>query len=278
MRSLGVLLLLGIVMLSGCNQTNDNMDGFYTMYGAGGADASALIDKVNQRTVYFGHQSVGSNILGGIAQWENESGLEWSKMETREWSATESGKEVSLIHFPVGKNGGPQSKIDDFVSLVDAIPQSGNPVAFFKLCFTDINAGTDAEALFDHLKDQMLVVKEKYPHIQFVVVTIPLTDKYTGLKELARKILGRSFSRVKDNARREAYNALVREQLSGQFPVFDLAALQSTKPDGQRYSNTYKGREIPRLYPAYSADGGHLNEYGARYIGWNLLAFLAELK
>ncbi len=164
------------------------------MYGDESADVTHLIEKVSQRTVYFGHQSVGSNILGGVAQWETESGVEWTKKESREWPASDSISKVSLVHFGVGKNGGPHSKIDDFVELVDGIPQEGNPVVFFKFCFVDVTAGTDVEALFTHYKDQMLILKEKYPHLQFVLLTVPLTDKYKGLKEMARKLLGRSFS------------------------------------------------------------------------------------
>ena len=278
MRSFGKLLFLGLFILAGCNQIDDNMDSFYKMYGDESADVSRLIEKVSQRPVYLGHQSVGSNILGGIAQWETESGVEWPKKESREWPASDSMSKVSLVHFGIGQNGGPHSKIDDFASLVDGIPQEGKPVVFFKFCFVDVDAGTDVEALFSHYQEQMLNLKEKYPHLQFVLITVPLTYKYTGLKEMARKLLGRSFSRVKDNASRDLFNTLLREKLADHFPVFDLARLESTTPDGQTYGNRKKGKEIPRMYPAYSADGGHLNEFGAKYISWNLLAFLAELE
>lgn len=277
MKRLGISLFLGLFVLAGCNQIDDNMDGFYKMYGNENADVTDMIGKVSQRKVYFGHQSVGSNILGGVAQWETESGVEWAKKESREL-ASESDSTVSLVHFGVGNNGGPQGKIEDFSALVDEIPQEGNPVVFFKFCFVDIDAGTDVVALFTLYKDQMLNLKKSHPHLQFVLVTVPLTDKYKGVKEIARKLLGRSFSRVKDNASRNQFNSLLREQLADQFEVFDLAALESTKPDGQTYGNKKKGKEIPRLYPAYSSDGGHLTPLGAKYISWNFLAFLAELE
>jgi len=277
MRSF-IMIFTGLFILAGCNQIDENMDGFYKMYGDENVDAGSLIQKVSQGPVYFGHQSVGSNILGGVAQWERESGVEWPKEESREWSAYDSLSNVSLVHFGIGQNGGPQGKIDDFASLIDGIPQEGNPIVFFKFCFVDVDAGMDVEALFSNYEKQMLNLKEKNPQLKFVLVTAPLTYKYTGLKELARKILGRSFSRVKDNASRELFNTLLREKLSEQFPVFDLAALESTTPEGQKYGYKKKGKVIPRMYPAYSADGGHLNEFGAKYISWNLLAFLAELQ
>ncbi len=39
-------------------------------------DVGALIEEVANHKIYFGHQSVGFNILDGIEQWEKETGVE----------------------------------------------------------------------------------------------------------------------------------------------------------------------------------------------------------
>ena len=52
---------------------------------------------------------------------------------------------------------------------------------------------------------------------------------------------------------RERFNALVRGRY-GADERFDVAAAESTEPDGQ---------VLASLYPAYSSDGSHLNDTGS---------------
>ena len=65
-----------------------------------------------------------------------------------------------------------------------------------------------------------------------------------------------------DNIKRNAYNALLRETYQGKEPVFDIAAIEATTQDGQPVSFSLKGQTYYSLNPAYTPDGGHLNEVG----------------
>ena len=58
--------------------------------------------------------------------------------------------------------------------------------------------------------------------------------------------------------------------------VFDLAALESTAPDGSRVSGTSQGEPYFALYDGYAADEGHLTPLTAEVMAARLLGFLAE--
>jgi hypothetical protein len=79
------------------------------------------------------------------------------------------------------------------------------------------------------------------------------------------------------NVARSRFNALLRAEYAGKEAVFDLAAAESTYPDGRQASFDWKGASYPRLIAGYSYDGRHLNESGRRWVAAHLLRFLAEL-
>jgi hypothetical protein len=59
--------------------------------------------------------------------------------------------------------------------------------------------------------------------------------------------------------------------------VFDLAAIESTRPDGGRETFEVEGRQVPALVPAYTDDGGHLNGPAAERVARQLVALLATV-
>jgi hypothetical protein len=69
----------------------------------------------------------------------------------------------------------------------------------------------------------------------------------------------------------------MREAYAGRAPVFDLAVLESTRPDGSRVSYTQGADTVYTLAPEYTNDGGHLNEAAKRMVAEQLLIFLARL-
>ena len=81
----------------------------------------------------------------------------------------------------------------------------------------------------------------------------------------------------RENATREAFNALVRQTYAGKEPVFDVAALESTHPDGTRETYALDGHDYPALVPAYSDDGGHLNARGQVRLASAFVSLLASL-
>ncbi len=83
------------------------------------------------------------------------------------------------------------------------------------------------------------------------------------LSKLKGLLTGRSGSGPAENVARERLNALIRREYAGGH-LFDLAAVESTAPDGSRAAGTYEGQRYYRLYDGYASDSGHLNGEGAR--------------
>ena len=68
---------------------------------------------------------------------------------------------------------------------------------------------------------------------------------------------------------REAYGSINR--------LFDLATIESTRPDGTRSGFEKDGKTYYSLVPEYTYVSGHLNEAGRRVVAKRLLLFLANL-
>lgn len=273
MKRAAVIIVFAYI-LTGCSKNNTpDMNNFYRMYGSENEQAGELIEKVSKHRLYFGHQSVGFNIISGIHIWEQETGMNLKTVEARDFTNPDS---ASLIHFKIGHNGDPKLKIDDFVALADSIPWDSASAAFFKLCYVDIMAETNVDEIFNYYKQRMYDLKERCPDCKIILITVPVTRAQRGWKKVAKNILGRQLYGVEENIKRHAFNQRMRNEMNDDFPIFDLAALETTLPDGSTYTYKYKGNEYPAMPEFYTVDIGHLNEYGARYVSFNLLAFLAE--
>lgn len=249
------------------------MNEIYVKYGDGIENTGAYIEEVAGLKVYFGHRSVGNNIIGGIEKWEDETGVKLVKVESEDPT---SHSDAPLVHFGVGKNSDPRSKVDDFVSLVGKIPEGGNPVAFFKFCYVDITSETDVDEVYAYYKEKMFYLKENYPNIRFAASTVPYMGKQGGVKALAKKILGKALVGYLNNVKREAFNKKLIADFQGVMPIFDLGAIEATLPDGTPETFTKDGTDYPLMPIIYTYDMGHLTHLGARTLSYNLLAFLAE--
>jgi hypothetical protein len=150
-------------------------------------------------------------------------------------------------------------------------------IGFFKLCFVDIYAATDVQKVFGEYRSSMAELRKNNPKVTFVHVTTPLTIVQSGWKAFVKKIIWRSIDGYQDNIQREAFNELLRKEYKGNEPIFDLAMIESTLPDGRRAMFTKDGKAYPCLVPEYTNDGGHLNEKGRKIVAEQLLIFLASL-
>ncbi len=67
------LYLIIIISITGCSD-NQNVDitKMYKVYGNEIADVPGMLNDLSQKSIYFGHQSVGKNILSGIDYWNTE--------------------------------------------------------------------------------------------------------------------------------------------------------------------------------------------------------------
>lgn len=249
------------------------MKEIYVKYGTGTENAREVLEKVSSQRIYFGHRSVGDNIIQGIEKWEKKTGVKLNIIETTDFNSV---NDASLVHFKIGSNSDPVSKIDDFVSLVEQIPKEGNPIAFFKLCYVDVTGCTVAGPLFYYFKEKMNFLKETYPYIRFMVSTVPLMGRQRGIKAIAKKMLGRQPAGVVGNVRRSEFNDRLTKEFRGVLPVFDLGGIESTRPDGSLQTYKFNGGQYPCMYRPYTYDLGHLTDFGSMTLSYNLLAFLAQ--
>ena len=227
------------------------------------------------KKIYFGHMSVGNNIVEGVQDLTKENPpIRLNIVETNNPSNFDR---PLFAHSSIGKNEDPASKIDAFVQYMDSGLGSIADIAFFKFCYIDILSATDADEVFNQYKNAMEMLKKKYPKLTFVHVTAPLRLVQTGVLVPIKKIIGRPVGGYADNIKRSRFNELLRQEYNGKEPVFDLARIESTYPDGRRFEFDSGGKAYESLVADYTSDGGHLNEYGRKIVAAQLLVFLANL-
>jgi hypothetical protein len=221
--------------------------------------SGADLERVAAARVYFGHQSVGANILQGLD--ELQAGLARPVVRVAPAGVFDGPDEGGVfLHSAIGRNEHPDSKCDDFRHVLGQL-RGRLDVALFKFCYVDFSDTTDVDALFATYAWTMDALKRRYPDVVFVHVTAPLRTVEGGPGVWLREAIGRRNRAKHANARRNEFNALLRTHYSGE-PVFDLAAVEATRPDGRRQTFRLAGRTHDALAPEYTLDGGHLNEAG----------------
>ncbi len=218
------------------------------------------------KRIFFGHQSVGSNIVKGLKEISGEAAA--LSLQFKEAESLEGHDEPVFAHARVGKNTKPRSKVDDFVRMVEEGLKDDVDIAFFKFCYADINSKTDVRPVFDYYVKSMKQLQEKYPGITFIHSTVPYYRKSGGLKGLVKHILNRDH-----NVGRDRFNRLMRSYYD-QRELFDLGLLEATYPDGRRERGDKSAWSLAAIY---TDDGGHLNPRGRKMIAVQLLDFLAAL-
>lgn len=233
----------------------------------------ADLEQVARRAVFFGHQSVGANILDGVKELAAQEGVPLRLAEVPDAAAVGPG---TFGHAFIPENGKPELKLEGLTRALGPGP-AGVEVAFLKLCYVDVEGKTDAKALFERYQATLKTLQARHPRTTFVHLTVPLTTVQGGWKAMVKGLLGRSPYGFEENVRREEYNALIRQAYQGREPLLDVARLESTAPDGRPETTTVKGRTIPSMHAAYTDDGGHLGGEGRRMVARALLRLLAGL-
>jgi hypothetical protein len=267
------IVLAGLALLGACSPESVREEPRQMATFADVPDSSwaALAGK----RVFFGHQSVGDDLMAGAAELLARNSRLGLRLAAGDSAA--DGR-PALAHERIGRNGDPGGKSDVFAAKLEAGLGARVDVAMHKYCFADIGAGSDVGTIFDHYRAVMARLHEDYPGVVFVHVTTPLvTPRGSTLRMLAHRLLGRTPERIAGNLARERFNALMRKEYSGREPLFDLAAEESTRPDGSRVTVAWGGQRGYALYPGYSSDGSHLNEAGRRRIAEAMLVFLARV-
>jgi hypothetical protein len=233
--------------------------------------AKATVEDLAGKSVFFGHQSVGANILEGVRDLERDgagAGLAVIRLVD-----PKDMKGPGLFHAPVGENDDPVSKIRSFQRIVEGGVGEAADIAFFKFCYVDIVWKTDVRRLFEEYRRVMTGLRRQYPRVTFVHVTVPLATTTPWPKAQLKRLLGRD----ENNINRSKFNDLLREEYRGREPVFDLAKVESTRPGGGRATYIQGDKVYESLAAEYTDDGGHLNAVGRIVVARELLRFLESL-
>jgi lysophospholipase L1-like esterase len=246
------------IILSGC----DSMESKVSMERAPAKSIPAECTRaLNGHRILFAHMSVGYDIMAGLALAAGPSQEKIAIQEIDAGSPADS-RSSGISHIKIGANAQPLRKLAGFRQY---LLSNNNGQAFdlvgIKLCYVDIKQATDIHAVLQEYAALVKDVTARYPHIKFVHFTVPLTTHSRDLKSrIKHLILG-----DQDNIRRNAYNEILSETYKNQA-VIDIARLESTFSDGSRMEHSFFQTRHYSLIPAYTTDGGHLNDTGKRIV------------
>lgn len=236
-------------------------------------DLSLRIDleRIAQRKIFFGHQSVGENLIEGVEKLSKMANV---PVKIEKVKAARDVNRAMIGNAYIAENEYPLKKLKSFEEYMGT-KQTDLDIALMKFCYVDIKADTDSKILFEYYQATIERLKVKNPGTIFVHVTAPLTSEKTGPKEFVKRLLGRGGSAV--NVRREEYNMLLRKTYQGREPIFDLARIESTAPDGKAVTVEWNGIVAPAMDSLYTDDGGHLNDEGKLRAARELISVLASI-
>lgn len=224
--------------------------------------------------ILLGHQSVGRNILTGLASLADEADVPLRIVEV---TGAPSDAAPGVFHSNIGKNGDPDSKCEMFGQLLTGFGRPEYDIAMMKFCYVDLGRDTplEVEAMIDRYARLVDTIRTERPDVQLVHVTMPLRSDPPGKKTMLKRFLGMSLPGDDDNVLRNAFNDALRTRYANE-PLFDLAVLESTLPDGSRTSFEHEGESVYTLADRYTNDGGHLNEQAQRLAAIAFVRALVE--
>ncbi|GAB3022527.1 hypothetical protein GCM10011376_28010 [Nocardioides flavus (ex Wang et al. 2016)] len=234
---------------------------------------TADLQAVAGSRVFFGHRSVGFNVLDGLPEVYERAGVDApSIVESREAPEAEA-----IVHVEIGENGRPLEKIANFDRIMREGMAEQVDAAVLKLCYVDLRAGeADVDEIFTAYRDTLAALARDYPATAFVAATAPLTTE-RGPKGKLKALFGRGDRYGPEhNVLRQRFNSLVRAEFDEPGRLFDIAAVQSTDPSGERVAFSSRGETYYSLSDDYAKDPGHLNARGAQVAASAFIAVLAD--
>jgi hypothetical protein len=208
---------------------------------------------VENSRVYFGHQSVGGNILSGLPAVAPQ-------LKVVELSAPDRLNGPAIYHSKIGKNRDCQSKIEAFEKVLNQAGEKTD-VAMMKFCYVDVYPDTDVQSLFNNYVAMVERLQKKFPKLTLIHTTVPLTVHGGGLKKTIKNWL--KGDQV--NIARAKYNALIRSRFANEA-LFDIAQAEARRPDGSLETHNFGGQTFEAAWPQYTVGVGHLNETGAKHL------------
>lgn len=217
---------------------------------------------VAKSRIFFAHQSVGDNIIGGVRELYGASDV--NPIQIVQTRAPVTGSPAFLAHTHIGVNGDPLGKIRDFEAVLGGSLAGDIEVALIKLCYVDIVASSDVNAVFGAYSSTLQRLEAAHPKTIFLYTTVPLTTD-RNWKSTVKSWLGRDDETgPADNMARERYNRLVRQRYAQSGRLFDIAAVESGRLTNDPSTRREGDDSFYVLNRALSVDPGHLNELGSR--------------
>ena len=263
----GCILSVALLALASCG--DNHRDGQWHM------DNESLrrdLQLLQGKRIYFGHQSVGFDIMKGVRELAAAAPELSPVFVSADTVALPAGG--WFADSRIGRNNYPGEKCSAFRETVSRLNRDSLDIAIMKFCYADIGPRTDPAEVFEAYARTVDSLKKAFPGTVFVHATIPYTVRTASWKLLAKKVLGREDRSLAGNLQRTRFNALIARKYGGD-PLFDIARVESTYPDGRRESFTLGGETAFSLIGDYTYDGGHLNETGRRLAARELLRVLA---
>jgi hypothetical protein len=230
---------------------------------------------LSRRRLFFGHRSVGRDLVEGLERLVPKYCVPPFAIHRRR-SPAES-RDPGFYELDIGSNRSPMTKDAALAAILEqGFGDEPGAIAMQKYCYVDVGEYADPAQLFDQYRAHMTRLRQRHPRLTLVHFTIPLQSVASNFPEWLAGWAGIA-TRSSMNARREAFNDLIRRQFAGKELLFDIAAMESTRADERRAVGRYRGAKIPALAGEWTYDGGHLNQAGKDWVAANFLAFLAAL-
>ena len=268
-------LVLNCILILSCSN-GDHMQGNQSYRNSIDSVSEKEWNTLTQKKIFFGHQSVGFNIIDGIKEIMSEN--EEINFNIKETNDINDFSASIFAHSRVGQNTNASSKLENFENIIQQGLGEKVDIAFFKYCYVDITGKTDVQALFELYTSTMNDLQKDFPGTVFIHATVPLKSVTTTWKIRIKKLLGKdNLWEYSDNIKRNEFNAMLRHEYGATEKFFDIALAESTYPDGTIEGFCNNGKQYASLIPSYSNDGGHLNEKGRKVIAAQLLQTMAVL-
>jgi len=234
--------------------------------------------KLAEKRIFFGHQSVGYNMIDGIEDILDEcKQIRLNIVETCDPAEFDL---PILAHSQVGSNTDPVSKIGGFTNIMDAGVGNKVDIAFFKFCYVDVMRDSDPQKILDRYRAAIEDMEGRYPQTRFLHVSVPIRSVPKGakrnLKQFVKLLIGKPGV-LDDNMMRLRYNKLLNDAYVETGSVFDLGLIESVRPGGVRCYGAKGAERVYVMAPEYTEDGGHLNGLGRKKVAEQLLIILAEM-
>jgi len=272
-----LLLCIGLLaVISGCDDShsqNKLSKEMNTPPSHISESTKQALNIVSKSRILFAHHSVGDNIIDGLRTIAKENNISLKITDINDKSLS---NENAFVSMTPGTNKDPKSKIDSFVSQIKELDNSFIPqIAFMKFCYVDFNPATDVGELFQYYKESIGTLKIEKPNIRIIHVTSPLKPRPKSLKDRLKRVLGRQVWEDSANIKRNQFNALLTQTFKQEI-IFDLAKIESTRPDGTRATFSENNKTYYNLVDNYTDGSGHLNHVGSKKVAAEMIEILSK--